>query len=70
MKRTQRKRICLLMMVSMNNKAYNMDCMKALKEYPDGYFDLCVADPPYGIGITNQHVAQRERERERRRSRI
>ena len=29
---------------------YNMDCMEALKEYPDGYFDLAVVDPPYGDG--------------------
>lgn len=27
---------------------YNMDCMEALKDYPDGYFDLAVVDPPYG----------------------
>ena len=29
---------------------YNMDCMEALKDYPDGYFDLAVVDPPYGHG--------------------
>lgn len=29
---------------------YNMDCMKALKEYPDGYFQLAIVDPPYGHG--------------------
>ena len=27
---------------------YNMDCMVALKEYPDNYFDLAIVDPPYG----------------------
>lgn len=27
-----------------------MDCMDALKEYPDGYFDLAIVDPPYGDG--------------------
>lgn len=26
----------------------NGDCMEYLKEYPDNYFDLCIADPPYG----------------------
>lgn len=31
------------------NIAYNADCMEALKEYPDKYFDLAVVDPPYGI---------------------
>lgn len=31
---------------------YNLDCMDALKEYPDDYFDLAIADPPYGAGLT------------------
>ncbi len=34
----------------MNNKAYNMDCMDALREMPDKCFDLAVVDPPYGPG--------------------
>ena len=25
--------------------------MEGMKEYPDGYFDLAVVDPPYGIGF-------------------
>ena len=28
-----------------------MDCMDAMREFPDGYFDLSLVDPPYGIGI-------------------
>ena len=28
----------------------NGDCMDYLKDYPDNYFDLCIADPPYGDG--------------------
>ena len=28
----------------------NMDCMDAMKEFPDKYFDLACIDPPYGIG--------------------
>lgn len=28
----------------------NKDCMQALKEFPDKFFDLAIADPPYGIG--------------------
>jgi site-specific DNA-methyltransferase (adenine-specific) len=28
-----------------------MDCMEGMKGFPDGYFDLAVCDPPYGIGI-------------------
>ena len=34
----------------MTNIVYNMDCMDGLKEYPDGYFDLAVVDPPYFSG--------------------
>ena len=32
---------------------YNMDCMEAMKEIPDKYFDLAIVDPPYGISITD-----------------
>ena len=31
---------------------YNMDCIEGMKEFPDGYFDLAVVDPPYGAGFT------------------
>lgn len=27
------------------------DCMEAMREFPDGFFDLAVVDPPYGIGV-------------------
>lgn len=30
---------------------YNMDCMDGMKEFPDGYFDLAIVDPPYGIRV-------------------
>lgn len=30
---------------------YNMDCMEGMKQFPDGYFDLAIVDPPYGIGV-------------------
>jgi len=29
---------------------YNDDNMNVMKQYPDKYFDICVIDPPYGIG--------------------
>ena len=35
-------------------RAFNMDCMEAMKEYPDKYFDLAVVDPPYGINVGSQ----------------
>lgn len=37
------------------NEAYNMDCMAYMREIPDGFFDLCIADPPYGISVTDRH---------------
>jgi site-specific DNA-methyltransferase (adenine-specific) len=32
------------------SELYNMDCIQGMKHYPDGYFDLAIVDPPYGIG--------------------
>ena len=29
---------------------YNVDCMVALGEFPDKFFDLAIVDPPYGRG--------------------
>jgi len=31
------------------SNAFNMDCMEAMKEFPDKYFELAIVDPPYGI---------------------
>lgn len=31
-------------------RAYNRDCMEAMREFPDKFFDLAVVDPPYGRG--------------------
>lgn len=28
----------------------NIDCMIAMREYPDKFFDLAIVDPPYGWG--------------------
>jgi site-specific DNA-methyltransferase (adenine-specific) len=33
---------------------YNMDCLKGMKQFPDGYFDLAIVDPPYGNALENQ----------------
>ena len=29
---------------------YNADCMEIMKGFADNQFDLCIVDPPYGIG--------------------
>ena len=34
-------------------RAYLRDCMDAMAEFPDKFFDLAVVDPPYGIGAAN-----------------
>lgn len=44
-------------------KAFNMDCMDAMRSMKDNAFDLAIVDPPYGINITSQTVhVERERE--------
>jgi site-specific DNA-methyltransferase (adenine-specific) len=35
------------------SETFNRDCVEAMKEYPDNYFDLAVVDPPYGLDIAN-----------------
>ncbi len=35
----------------MISEVYNCDCLEYVKSLPDKYFDLCIADPPYGIGM-------------------
>ena len=37
----------------MESGFYNMDCMEAMKQFPDGFFDLAIVDPPYGDGGKN-----------------
>lgn len=29
----------------------NIDCMLGMKRFPDGFFDLAIPDPPYGINV-------------------
>ncbi len=31
-------------------RCFNMDCMIAMREFPDKYFDLAIVDPPFGAG--------------------
>jgi DNA modification methylase len=33
------------------NKVYCMDALQFLKQLPDKFADLCLTDPPYGVGI-------------------
>jgi len=35
---------------------YNCDNMELMAKYPDGYFDLAIVDPPYGIDLANMNM--------------
>lgn len=40
------------------NTIYNMDCLEAMKQMPDGCVDMVLTDPPYGIQADkNAHKA-------------
>lgn len=43
----------------MENLAFNMDCMEAMRSMPDQCFDLAVVDPPYGIGESGRKKKSR-----------
>ena len=43
------------------NKLYLMDCMDGMKQFPDGYFDLAIVDPPYGVGTVTYMPHKRTR---------
>ncbi len=34
---------------------FNIDCMEGMKQFPDGYFELAIVDPPYGIGADTKN---------------
>ena len=34
----------------------NRDCVEAMKEFPDNFFDLAIVDPPYGDGSQTVNV--------------
>ena len=34
----------------------NRDCLEAMKEFPNKFFDLAIVDPPYGDGSQNVQV--------------
>ena len=43
------------------NCLYNLDCMEAIKEYPDNHFELAIVDPPYGGGADMWTFRKRSR---------
>lgn len=43
------------------NRLYNADCMEAMKEIPDKFFELAITDPPYGIGTDGQQLKKKRK---------
>ena len=41
------------------SEVLNVDCLEYMKTLPDNHFDLCIADPPYGICI-NESIGRRK----------
>lgn len=39
----------------------NRDCMEAMREFPDNFFDLAIVDPPYGDGSQTVNVERESR---------
>lgn len=37
------------------SRVYNCDCMEFMRDVPDGFFELAIVDPPYGIGINTMN---------------
>lgn len=46
------------------NKAYKMDCMVGMKEFPDKFFELAIVDPPYGINATEMNMGSNPNRKE------
>ena len=40
------------------SEVHNCDCMVAMKEFPDKFFDLAAVDPPYGIGVQSMNFTK------------
>ena len=38
------------------SNVFNRDCMEAMREFPDKYFELAIVDPPYGIDLANMNM--------------
>lgn len=43
------------------NDLYCVDCMEAMKEISDGFFELAIVDPPYGVGSVTYMPADRKK---------
>lgn len=46
-------------MKKLRSEVYNIDCVTFMRTLPDNYFDLAVADPPYGINMAHHPFRQK-----------
>ena len=46
----------------MKSEVFNMDNMELMAKYPDGYFELAIVDPPYGINV-NVNMGRRKNDK-------
>lgn len=44
-----------------NSNVFNMDCLEYMKTVPDKYYDLLIADPPYGGGADTKAFVEKEK---------
>ena len=40
------------------SEVHNCDCMEFMRSLPDKFFDLSIADPPYGINATQMKIGE------------
>jgi site-specific DNA-methyltransferase (adenine-specific) len=43
----------------MKSEVFNMDCVEAMKSYPDNYFELAIVDPPYNVDASDGSFGNR-----------
>jgi len=44
------------------NQAFNRDCMEAMREFPDKFFDLAIVDPPFGLSDRTKNKFRRHKQ--------
>lgn len=48
--------------MKVKSEVFNCDCMELMAKYPDGYFELAIVDPPYGINV-NVNMGRRKNDK-------
>lgn len=48
----------------MISEVFNEDNMVGMSRYPDGFFELAIVDPPYGIGISNNSFRGKQKDKD------